>query len=87
MEKSDNCLFWDSLFGDAVSKKPLRTIDLPVVIMAGGKGTRMDPFTKILPKPLLPIGDKTVVEMIIESFVEYGIKRFLFVRQLQVENN
>ena len=59
-----------------MSEKPLRTIDLPVVIMAGGKGTRLDPFTKILPKPLMPIGDKTVVEMIIESFVEYGIKLF-----------
>ncbi|BAT72261.1 nucleotidyltransferase [Thermosulfidibacter takaii ABI70S6] len=51
-------------------------IDIPVVIMAGGKGTRLDPFTKVLPKPLLPIKDKTVTELIIDSFKKFGIRRF-----------
>jgi len=44
--------------------------------MAGGKGTRLKPFTKVLPKPLIPVGDKTVVDHIIDRFVDYGIKEF-----------
>ncbi len=48
--------------------------DVPLVIMAGGKGTRLYPYTKILPKPLIPIGDVTITERIIESFLKYGCK-------------
>ena len=51
----------------------LKKIDTPVVIMAGGFGTRLEPFTKVLPKPLIPINDKTILEIIIEKFIEYGI--------------
>ncbi|SHI96112.1 CBS domain-containing protein [Anaerovibrio lipolyticus DSM 3074] len=49
---------------------------VPVVIMAGGKGTRLYPFTKILPKPLIPIGDTPIVERIIDCYVDYGIEEF-----------
>lgn len=48
----------------------------PIIIMAGGKGTRMKPFTNILPKPLLPLKDKTVIEKIIENFLDYGFYNF-----------
>ncbi|MFD2044937.1 nucleotidyltransferase family protein [Ornithinibacillus salinisoli] len=48
----------------------------PVVIMAGGKGTRLEPYTKILPKPLIPIGDTPIVERIINRFVEYGCTNY-----------
>ena len=48
--------------------------DVPLVIMAGGKGTRLYPYTKILPKPLIPIGDVTITERIIDSFAKYGVK-------------
>jgi dTDP-glucose pyrophosphorylase len=51
-------------------------IDAHVVIMAGGKGTRLEPFTKVLPKPLIPIGDKTIIELIIEKFTPYQINDF-----------
>ena len=44
--------------------------------MAGGKGSRLEPFTNILPKPLVPLNDKTVVENIIDQFLIYGIKNF-----------
>ena len=50
--------------------------DVPVVIMAGGKGTRLYPFTKILPKPLIPIGEVPILERIIERYVDYGIHDF-----------
>lgn len=50
--------------------------DVPVVIMAGGKGTRLYPYTKILPKPLIPIGDIPIIERVMERFYEYGVKVF-----------
>ena len=53
-----------------VGTKP--RIDIPVVIMAGGKGTRLLPYTKVLPKPLVPIGDTTITERIMSNFAEYG---------------
>ncbi|RJQ53086.1 MAG: CBS domain-containing protein [Nitrospiraceae bacterium] len=50
-----------------------------VVIMAGGKGTRLDPFTKILPKPLVPIRDKPVIEHIMDRFFINGFSKFILV--------
>lgn len=50
--------------------------NVPVIIMAGGEGTRLYPYTKILPKPLIPIGDTPIVERIINRFTDYGIKEF-----------
>ncbi|MCM8761205.1 MAG: sugar phosphate nucleotidyltransferase [Candidatus Omnitrophica bacterium] len=49
----------------------------PVVIMAGGKGERLDPFTKILPKPLIPFGDKPILEKIMDNFNKYGFYNFI----------
>ena len=42
------------------------------VILAGGLGTRLKPFTEIIPKPLLPIGEKAVLEIQIELLKKYG---------------
>jgi len=42
--------------------------DISVVIMAGGKGTRMKPFTNILPKPLIPIGEQSILEVIMDKY-------------------
>lgn len=52
------------------------SLGLPVIIMAGGKGTRLAPFTDILPKPLIPLGNKTIIEIIISEFMKYGIKNY-----------
>ena len=53
-----------------------KNLNSTVVIMAGGKGTRLDPFTKILPKPLIPIHGKTMLEHIIDKFLEYNVGNF-----------
>lgn len=49
---------------------------IPVVIMAGGLGTRLYPYTKILPKPLIPVGDLPIIEHIINEFRQYGCVDF-----------
>ena len=67
-------LFWDDIFKE--EKKDFTQIYLSVVIMAGGKGTRLDPFTRILPKPLIPIDDKTIIEVIMDEYAKFGIKKF-----------
>lgn len=63
--------FWNNQM-HAVEKK----LDIPVVIMAGGKGTRLKPYTQILPKPLIPIGEKTITERIMEQFERFGCNHF-----------
>jgi NDP-sugar pyrophosphorylase family protein len=45
---------------------------MKAVILAGGLGTRLRPFTQIIPKPLLPIGEKSVLEIQIEHLKKYG---------------
>lgn len=59
-----------------LSIKTIKNISIPVIIMAGGFGTRLEPFTKVLPKPLVPVGDKTILEHIIDKFLQYGVSYF-----------
>jgi len=49
-------------------------ISLKAVILAGGKGTRLKPYTHVLPKPLMPVGRFSVLEIIIRQFVMNGIR-------------
>ena len=49
---------------------------IPVVIMAGGKGTRLDPFTRILPKPLIPFGNEPILKIILDYFIKFGSNKF-----------
>ena len=67
--------FWKDVFinEQTPQKNP---IDVPVVIMAGGKGTRLQPLTNVIPKPLVPIGEKTILEEILDQFEGIGCKRF-----------
>ncbi len=66
---------WEKAFGNNRRTEDQR-LDVPVVIMAGGKGTRLEPFTRVLPKPLIPVGDKPVIDHIIDRFRVYGISEF-----------
>ena len=51
--------------------------ELTVVILCGGKGLRLRPLTKQLPKPLIKINDKSILENIIKYFLDYKIKKFI----------
>jgi len=63
-----------SLIGRKRVQPTLQRLHLSLVIMAGGKGTRLEPFSSILPKPLIPINGTPMIELIIERFVKYGIR-------------
>ncbi len=47
------------------------------VLMAGGLGTRLRPFTNILPKPLVPIGDISIIELVLKQLSYYGFKEII----------
>lgn len=63
--------FWND---EKIARK--KKLDVPVVIMAGGIGTRLYPYTKILPKPLIPIGEIPIAEHIINRFYKNGCREF-----------
>ncbi len=64
------------VFLNELSEPIRKQIHIPVAIMAGGRGTRLYPYTQILPKPLIPIGEKTITEHIIDHFKAYGCTQF-----------
>ena len=66
---------WAKFFNN--NKKKIESLEnIPVVIMAGGRGLRLEPFTKILPKPLVPVHKKPIIEHIIERFTDVGCNEF-----------
>jgi len=68
-------IFWQDVFKDELlPNQPV--LDLPVVIMAGGQGTRLRPLTNIIPKALIPVGDKPIIELIIERFYRTGSRKY-----------
>lgn len=60
-------------------------IDNPVVLMAGGLGTRLRPLTENCPKPMLKVGNKPILETIIDSFIDYGFHKFYISVNYQAE--
>lgn len=69
-------IFWDDILEGTSQKTLFTSINIPVVIMAGGKGTRLAPLTNVYPKPLIPIGEKTIVETIMDKFVAHNCHDF-----------
>ncbi len=58
------------------TKKKRNPLYIPVVINAGGKGTRLDPFTRVLPKPLIPVGEHPIIELIMKEYQAYSCDEF-----------
>jgi NDP-sugar pyrophosphorylase family protein len=46
---------------------------IKTVILAGGKGTRLKPYTSVLPKPLMPLGDRAILEVVIHQLARHGL--------------
>lgn len=65
----------DVLFIDTLQ---LVTNKNQVVLMLGGLGTRLRPLTNDIPKPMLKVGNKPIIETIIEGFKQYGYTNFIF---------
>ena len=59
-----------------MQRKERSPLNIPVVINAGGRGTRLDPFTRVLPKPLIPVGDLPIIELIMQEYQKYSCEEF-----------
>ncbi len=67
-------VFWSDVYNNQFTY--FETNNIPIVIMAGGKGTRLQPYTKIIPKMLVPIGEIPIIERIINNFVNFNFNDF-----------
>lgn len=70
-------IFWEDVFETHQTSLDTRTLDIPVVIMAGGLGTRLRPLTNVIPKPLIPLNEKPIIEEIISRFNKLGVSDFI----------
>lgn len=73
---NDNDELVDIYVGKISNDESFTELAIPIVINAGGKGTRLEPYTKILPKPLIPVGELPIIEHIMQRFIKYGCKHF-----------
>lgn len=76
LNKADNQKLVDLLTLTEFSASSI--YDNPVVFMAGGRGSRLRPYTNDCPKPMLPIGNKPILEILLEQFIESGFRNFFF---------
>jgi NDP-mannose synthase len=58
--------------------KPPGPMPSRVVLLAGGKGTRLGPYTTVLPKPLMPIGNKAILDVVVQQLRGYGVTEMTF---------
>ena len=73
---ADNKLFDIYTGEEGTVRRKHNPINIPVVINAGGRGTRLDPFTRVLPKPLVPVGDIPIIELIMKEYQTYSCEEF-----------
>lgn len=62
--------------GTPARQREKAALHIPVVINAGGRGTRLDPFTRVLPKPLIPVGELPIIEQIMQEYNKFGCDDF-----------
>ncbi len=77
--------FWEDFYPNDSSEGAREKLDIPVVIMAGGRGERLRPLTNVIPKPLVPIGEKTILEAILDQFERIGCTRFYLSENYKAE--
>ena len=70
-KKIKDVLYWNNVFKE--KKKKIKKINNPLIIMAGGRGARLEPFTSVLPKPLIPVNNKPIIDHILEKFIDFGV--------------
>jgi NDP-sugar pyrophosphorylase family protein len=68
-------ILWDNVAESNESHTKVKN-NIPVVVMAGGKGSRLKPLSNVIPKPLVPIGEKTILEEIMDRFESAGSEKF-----------
>ena len=75
---SENCIIdiFESFPRNEIRKKTPSLSDYSVFVMAGGKGKRLNPYTIVLPKPLIPIRGKTILERVLDQFENYHVKEY-----------
>jgi dTDP-glucose pyrophosphorylase/CBS domain-containing protein len=76
---------FEEILSDSEKPTVKEKIKAPVVIMAGGKGGRLKPFTDILPKPLIPIGDDPLIKKIMDIFNGFGMNDFHIILNYKAE--
>ena len=69
-------IFTKKNFQNKFIKKVNNLSKTKVFILAGGYGSRLKPATNILPKPLIPVGEKTLIESVIKKFYDQGVKDY-----------
>ena len=62
-------------------------IDTPFVIIAGGSGKRLLPLTKNIPKPLVKLNNKPIIEHIIDKAINEGFSKFYYLHRLPWKQN
>lgn len=72
----DHGIITDLYTGPKDFKKRRGAINVPVVINAGGRGTRLDPYTRVIPKPLIPVGELPIIELIMKEYQSYTCNDF-----------
>lgn len=68
-------VFWENVF-EGKDRIPRSDLRVPVVVMAGGKGTRLKPITNVIPKAMVPVDEKPIVEVIMDRFARIGARDF-----------
>ncbi|MBI2552440.1 NTP transferase domain-containing protein [Candidatus Uhrbacteria bacterium] len=77
-DRLQDIIVWTDILDGRDFKPQGQVYENEVVVMAGGKGSRLDVFTKVFPKPLIPIGDKPAIEFIMERFYRHGFHKFIY---------